>query len=1135
MPCNREGQLAPRVCANFQFAMKVNKLLRIPLLLTLAVFMAALVVVVMAAATGTAAHAQSVDQSLPPLADLSIDAEIEAGDDTGWIVTVKANRVGRHPLARVRDVKVRFSVESVSPSPQISGLASPLSVGLDLTSIGYLRHSGSYDKSSMIWTIDELGRSSTSPEAVAVASVGSPNVPAISGPVVVRVNAEIIGSDPAEPPVFNGNNAVAMLSASESGGRGDHPHGDAGVLIYDISDRFPNVGGTTTFTVLAVNESRRYSPQQLGSTEYYSTQLGVQLRIELSPGLTFAGTPTAPSGTTYSATTGIWDVGTLETGGSNAKSLPVTVNLTSDSLDDLPLEKRCLTAEVISAVPGFASDLSKRENDIATACLGRTVEWLSEGDVNLFDYVDCVGVTTTPCTSMDSLELRGGGSENDERIVHVSEPEGRHGSTHSAFADTIWSTGAASRHSSSAPQIEGVGVSFRFISSGWSAYRWELSDVSPKQRPGALKIIHGSTANRLLVDADTTTSLGPFNLGSTTTRNPYPAFVTFGTLGTYKINLTVGATKSGTAYSGTETYTFHVGPAADLEVRDAGASPAVAADRQAYTVMAVNNGPSEPSSVRVTGLPTGVTEFTASEGEYDPASGVWTIGRLRVGDYRASGLAYEAPTLTLITGDAAGSEITAEIESADYCVRIKTGATDPANDLECAGSLPTGYTEHSVAYYDHIGRNNSAPITARAGTGEGVPGAPQSVEAMATRLGNILTWQPVERVNGFEVIHYQVQRSASPWETLPKTVTVPMYLDMAASGNPSYRVRAVNIFGVPGPWSEPSARRPGVPREFSATIAAGNTQINLSWGAPGEVTGVTVSGYDVEYLDGATWTSLASGQSALTYDHTGLTLTPGAVWQYRARTVGDDGGEKVMSEWATASVTVADPRPGGPQGLHCQRRQRHQGQPVLERARRRDPRDPHRLRIRVLQGRRQHLGIAGEPGGNGNLLHPHPQRPVARRHPAVPRAGGGKRDQRRPDGGSEGRLGLRRGHEGPPDAGRSQGLHGHRRQRRAGQPGMERSRRRDRRDRHRLRPGLLPGRRQHLGLAGGGAERNRHGLRAHRQQPGGRRRPAVPGADGGHRERRRRDGDSEKWLGLRRGHQGLPDAGSAPGTSPPAP
>ena len=126
-------------------------------------------------------------------------------------------------------------------------------------------------------------------------------------------------------------------------------------------------------------------------------------------------------------------------------------------------------------------------------------------------------------------------------------------------------------------------------------------------------------------------------------QNPFALFLSFGTLGTYQINVTVGATKSSTAYTASGIYTFHVGPMAELSVRDGGASPAVAAGQQAYTVMAMNNGPDVAPNVRVTGLPTGVTEFTASEGEYDPRSGVWTIGKLRTSDfYRGSGHAGKA-------------------------------------------------------------------------------------------------------------------------------------------------------------------------------------------------------------------------------------------------------------------------------------------------------------------------------------------------------------------------------------------------------------------------------------------------------------------------------------------------------------
>ena len=894
--------------------MNLNKLLRLSVLLALAA-------IVVAAATGTAAHAQTVDQSLPPLADLSIDAEIQSVR-TAWVVTVKANRIGRHPLARVRNVKVQFSVESVSPSPQYSALASPLSVGT--TSDLY----GSFDKSNQIWTIPELAAASaTSSETVAVAIANVPNIPAVSRPVVSRLNVEIIGSDPAEPPGFDSNNAAAMLFASARGGRGHHPHGDAGVIINDISERSPNAGGTTTFTVLANNTSRFYSRPLQGLT-YYSTQLGVQVRIELSPGLTFAGTPSAPSGTTYRAATNIWDVGTLETGANNAKSLPVAVNLTSHSLDDLPLEHRCLTAEVISAVPWFPSDLRKRDNDIATACLGEEGEEptprLEGGRILLFYFYPCVDNADDPCTSDDTLELYAIEDEGDnvftrrrpdEFILRISDPLAREESTN---GEPVWST------SNSFTLIESQKI---LPATDWRAAQLALTVTGPDggPLPGPFTVDYRDSGIPDFEITDTTKVTGdPFDeVGYDVGFD-----LIFGTLGTYVLDLDISAThKSGTStdtsddvtYNDSGTFTFHVvgTQGADVEIRDAGASPAVAADRQAYTVMAVNNGPEEAGSVRVTGLPTGVTEFTASQGEYDPASGVWNVGRLRVGNYRSLGHADEGPTLTLITADTAGTAIIPEIENTDYCVRIKTGATDPENDLKCVGDLPTGYTEHSAPYYGDVERNNSTTITARAGTGEGAPGAPQSVEAMATSLGVFLTWQPVEQLNGLAVTHYQVQRSASPWETLATDVAAtkkPLHLDKTAgSGSAAYRVRAVNIFGVPGPWSEPSSRRPGVPRDLRADMGSG--QFTLSWNAPEAVTGVTVTGYELQYSEdgGSIWTDLpAQGSMIDTYDHTGLTLLPGAVWQYRARAVGEDGGETVMSEWATASVTVADPKPGVP-------------------------------------------------------------------------------------------------------------------------------------------------------------------------------------------------------------------------------
>ncbi len=101
---------------------------------------------------------------------------------------------------------------------------------------------------------------------------------------------------------------------------------------------------------------------------------------------------------------------------------------------------------------------------------------------------------------------------------------------------------------------------------------------------------------------------------------------------------------------------------------------------------------------------------------------MWNIGKLDFTEHRRVRGLPEGETLTIQTeprrGDpsvvnAPNQQITARIENTqDYCVRIKTGGTSPSNDLECTGSLPAGYTEHSASYYDYRQRNNRATLPA---------------------------------------------------------------------------------------------------------------------------------------------------------------------------------------------------------------------------------------------------------------------------------------------------------------------------------------------------------------------------------------------------------------------------------------
>ena len=539
----------------------------------------------------------------------------------------------------------------------------------------------------------------------------------------------------------------------------------------------------------------------------------VQVEISLSPGLSFAANQQAPpAGTTFDTATAIWNVGTV--GGfvetPYALSLPVAVNLTADSLADLPLEERCLTAKVVRAVP---SDTLRRQNDTATACLGQQL--LTQGEIILFYPYDCVSDTDYPCTSVDTLELvvalsAGDYLQPEDVIVHIQDPQGRQ------FDG--WHTGDP-------------GLVHRFdignldVPDTWTHFKRAISVPDGVTLPGSFSIRPSTNPAFNFLDPVNAQEGGPFPLSSTFN---VEQFVKFGELGTYKVtpafsftHKTIDADSDGNkdVFTASGTYTFHVGPISELGVRDAGPSPAVGADRRAYTVTAVNNGPDAAHAVEVTlaGVPDDA-EAVASHGSYDPASGVWTIGRLEAAaDQRAAGFAEEGPTLTLVT--AAGAPITATIENPqEYCVRIKDrtpadlAAYLPINDLECdGGAVPDGYTERSTNYYDHIPGNNQAEIIPWPGVGDGHPDAPASLTVVDTPAGNFLKWEPVERVNRHPVTHYQIQELlGQDWRQVADGVAGTIHLvEDYASGMPQYRVRAVNWMGVGGPWSKPTAAQEG--------------------------------------------------------------------------------------------------------------------------------------------------------------------------------------------------------------------------------------------------------------------------------------------------------------------------------------
>ena len=656
--------------------------------------------------------------------------------------------------------------------------------------------------------------------------------------------------------------------------------------------------------------------------EYSDDLLQVQVRITLSRGLTFASTPQAPTGTTFNANTGVWDIGTLEAGSSNSKELPVAVNLTSDSTD-LPLKERCLTAEVIRAVPWFESQRWKRDNDIFTMCLGAGQKVLvTGGDFPLFDFYPCVGVTSYPCTGDNTLELLAtttGARDDIELYGYGPDDQGRPFADYlppetftlqvwdravNADNEGVWSTKPSFYFRDSLGQ-RNTGLKDsqkRLPGASWSKAREDLTVTGPGggNLPGSFTIAFDPEAEiDPIIITDTTKVTGEsFDPGYDVAID-----LEFGSLGTYILTMDIRATHSTAGLlTDSATYTFHVGPVADLVVRDAGVNMDVASSQHAYSLMAVNNGPQSAAGVQVTltGVPEGADAFY-SEGRYTEQScqnGLcerkWTIGDL---DHKRTRLAAgltAGPTLTLVTASGNPDPITATIESTEDYEEIINGTTE------------------SVAYHDYDEGDNTATVLARAGTatGEGAPGAPRSLSVQRHGGIAVLSWGEVARLHGHPVTHYHVERNGV---ILMDDVMDDVYVDLQDVNQPhrTYRVRAVNQFGVPGPWSLAAggamAEGPGAPTGLTATPSSVVGRIVLSWFAPSADTGLR---YRIEHSrDGSDpWQVLSATHSGLTYTHDGL--PPAATQYYRVATVKD----RVSSAWVYAQATTKT-EPGALAGL----------------------------------------------------------------------------------------------------------------------------------------------------------------------------------------------------------------------------
>ena len=312
--------------------------------------------------------------------------------------------------------------------------------------------------------------------------------------------------------------------------------------------------------------------------------------------------------------------------------------------------------------------------------------------------------------------------------IQVKDPSAR-----VVSGDTVtWQTGREARYRAGTA-VPGVIVTFTMENfydrtSGkrcpGATCRWatldrtiQVSGLNPDSNPPGGVKIKNAVDESPIYDANsgnsyTSTRSFPY-FGRYIDRIIYLYYLEFSTLGTHVVDYTAGVTRRSDSalQEDTGTYTFHVGPVAELGVRAVWDAPGV------FTVTALNHGPDDAPAARVTVTPPSGLRFArgeASRGSFDTATGVWNIGELETSDYRRAAGLPEGATLTVFTEPAGNTVtpnqvITARVENTeDYCVRIKTGDID----LECRGDLPSGYTEHSAVYYDYRPDNNRVTLPA---------------------------------------------------------------------------------------------------------------------------------------------------------------------------------------------------------------------------------------------------------------------------------------------------------------------------------------------------------------------------------------------------------------------------------------
>ena len=511
--------------------------------------------------------------------------------------------------------------------------------------------------------------------------------------------------------------------------------------------------------------------------------------------------------------TGRWGIGPFVP---NSFHLELTATVDADAGG----EEQCLTAEISGRPdePLGENGGDRSLDNIARVCVqprqpdAPAPAVLSDGEVSLFTWWDCVGQTDYPCDSAnnangDGLEvvvLPGTTASNTaapemllqpkDLLVHVRDR--RVIEDDNMVKSVVWSTGLDGL---SIPGVQ-IGVNNHLMSTIWSDGQASFNLSGPGTL--ASTFFFGGVEYpwwNIPVNGSTADQATAVNLPAVAGVNFVPYRFEFSKLGTYVLQYSnsacYGAGVCGDAdpsndviYTDTETYTFHVGPMADLAVHS------VWETAQGVTVAVVNNGP-DPSPGGQVMLNTGeICDFD----HLHPHSEISTC------TLAGAGLA-GTDSIGTIEGNVKYGVCIDTRDGSNYVDHVHDGdEEEETHEEDCNLSFTVW---RSGDMYDPYPGNNdvrgpadSAPIPG------GANAQFASTTTSVTIRGHRVNWAPLDELYGWEVSHYEVERlglTSNRWQPVTQVPAPPFYdTDEDRGSSPRYRVRAVNVAGQEGPWAE---------------------------------------------------------------------------------------------------------------------------------------------------------------------------------------------------------------------------------------------------------------------------------------------------------------------------------------------